>query len=107
MAPGDLVILNGLPRHAGQADAIAAFLTVRQLIVLHGTPAVVHARIRSNTGGDRAQRVDDSVGEIRSKLEIFEARTRPLIEYYVACAHFAKCAQAVRALLIPRWVGRL
>lgn len=78
----DLVILNGVPRHAGQADDIAGVLDVCNVLVLHCTPDVIQERIRLNTGGDRMERDDDSIEEIQRKLKVFEARTQPLIDYY-------------------------
>ncbi|MBT3377367.1 MAG: hypothetical protein HN742_06010 [Lentisphaerae bacterium] len=79
---GDVVILNGLPRHVGQARDVARFATVVEVIALACTPEVVEARVCANVGGDRAERTDDSLAEVRRKLEIFRQRTAPLIEYY-------------------------
>ncbi|MDA0323859.1 MAG: nucleoside monophosphate kinase [Verrucomicrobia bacterium] len=82
LAADDLVILNGIPRHAGQAVDIATILRVSRIVVLRCTPDVVRERIRLNTGGDRAERADDSAPAIQRKLEIFDSRTQPLIAYY-------------------------
>lgn len=78
----DIVILNGLPRHADQARDMDSIAAVRSLIVLESTPEEIHKRIRRNTGRDRAGRIDDSLGMISRKLQIFRARTAPLIDYY-------------------------
>ncbi len=77
-----LVVMNGLPRHAGQAQALAASLDVPAVIVLQCSPEVVLARIASNVGGDRTERADDDVLAIERKLEIFTRRTLPLVKYY-------------------------
>ena len=77
-----LVVLNGLPRHVGQATALARILDVRTVVVLDCSPATVLARIATNTGGDRTHRSDDDLDSVRRKLEIFAARTAPLIDFY-------------------------
>jgi len=78
----DLVVLNGLPRHAGQARDVAEVLDVGLVVALQCTAEVVHERIAGNTGGDRTERMDDSVEEIARKLEIYAARTHPLLDHY-------------------------
>ncbi len=80
--PDALVILNGLPRHVGQAAALEPLLAVRQVVVLACPAETVRARIRRDTGGDRVGRRDDSQAEIERKLAIFRDRTQPLIDYY-------------------------
>ena len=84
VGPDDWVALNGLPRHAGQALGLAPEVDVRFVVVLRATAGVVRKRIRTNTAGDRTGRSDDDPAGIEAKLKIFEARTRPLIEYYEA-----------------------
>jgi adenylate kinase family enzyme len=79
---GDLVVLNGLPRHAGQAARVDELLAVEEVVFLSCTPEVVRERISADVGGDRAGRTDDSGGEIAGKLEIFAGRTAPLVEHY-------------------------
>ncbi len=80
IGPDDVVILNGLPRHAGQAGAIDRLLDVRWVISLSCSPETVRARIAANTGGDRAGRTDDGLAEVERKLIIFRERTAPLVE---------------------------
>jgi len=80
--PDTLVVMNGLPRHVGQAQALNAILEVRRVVVLQCSAEVVHARIVSNAGGDRAAREDDDVGAIGRKLEIYAFRTAPLVEFF-------------------------
>lgn len=80
----DLLILNGLPRHEGQAQRMEDLVAMQAIINLECTPQVVHDRIRLNTGGDRSGRIDDSVDAVARKLALFAARTAPLIEHYRA-----------------------
>lgn len=78
----DILLLNGLPRHADQAKAMESIVDVRSLIVIECIPGEVHKRIQMNTGRDRAGRADDSCDMISRKLELFHSRTAPLIDYY-------------------------
>ena len=80
----DLLIMNGLPRHAGQARDLERSTEVCAVVNLIGTAAVIKERIRLDTGGDRAGRSDDSLEAVERKLEIFEKRTLPLFEFYAA-----------------------
>lgn len=78
----DYVVLNGLPRHAGQARDVGEVLDVILVVALDCSPATVYERIAGNSGGDRMERTDDSIEEIERKLEIYKRRTSPLIAYY-------------------------
>jgi len=78
----DIVVLNGLPRHAGQARDVGEVLDVILVVALECTAEITHARIAKNSGGDRTKRTDDSVAEIARKLDIYAARTLPLLEHY-------------------------
>ncbi|MFC1452200.1 nucleoside monophosphate kinase [Verrucomicrobiota bacterium] len=80
----DLVVLNGLPRHVGQAAAIDESVSVELVVWLRCGPEVVHERILRNSGGDRTGRTDDTRAEVAAKLRVFEERTRPLLDYYRA-----------------------
>lgn len=80
--PGVRVVLNGVPRHAGQARDVAALADVRDVVLLECSPAVVLERIRRDTGGDRAGRIDDSLPEVERKLDLFRLRTLPLLDHY-------------------------
>ncbi|MBN1938103.1 MAG: nucleoside monophosphate kinase [Candidatus Aminicenantes bacterium] len=82
--PGDLLVLNGLPRHAGQARDIAPVADVVRMILLFAPPVTVRERIRTDAAGDRAERGDDSPAEVERKLALYEQRTRPLIGHYEA-----------------------
>jgi adenylate kinase family enzyme len=77
-----LVVLNGLPRHVGQARSIDQILAVRAVVRLICSPQTVLARIASDIGGDRAERVDDDLASVRGKLAVFQHRTAPLVEFY-------------------------
>ena len=77
-----LIVLNGLPRHVGQAKALEPLLNVHTVVQLSCTPQTVYKRIQANTGGDRTARVDDQLHDIERKLEIFADRTLPLVQYY-------------------------
>ncbi len=82
IADTDFIILNGLPRHIGQAEAIDRIVSVEKVVYLECTPQVVYSRIEKNSGGDRKDRIDDSIAEIEKKLKLFDSKTRPLLDYY-------------------------
>lgn len=79
-----LIVLNGLPRHVGQADAVDRFLEVRMVVALRCSPDTVLARLRSNIGGDRTGREDDDLPSVWSKLALFDSRTALLLDHYRA-----------------------
>ena len=79
---GDWLVLNGLPRHAGQAKALEGILSVEAVIRLECMPETVLERIRTNAGGDRTERQDDAPEDVARKLAVFSARTASLVNYY-------------------------
>ncbi len=79
---GDLTVLNGLPRHIGQAGDVDCMVEIAAVVHLNCTPEVVEHRIQTNAGGDRTHRTDDTLAAVRRKLALFEERTRPLVEHY-------------------------
>ena len=81
-AAGDLVVLNGLPRHAGQAAGIDEFVRVVAVVNLRCTGEVVRERIRTNAGGDRSGRGDDTPQAVARRLATFARRTAPLLAHY-------------------------
>jgi len=81
--PGTCIVLNGLPRHAGQARAIERLLDLGAVVVLECPEATVLGRIATNAGGDRRGRVDDEPAAVRRKIELFRKRTKPLVDYYL------------------------
>lgn len=80
----DLIILNGLPRHEGQARDMERLVTITHLLALDCCAEDICARIEENTGGDRAFRTDDSEKMVREKLALYSKRTAPLMEHYSA-----------------------
>ncbi|MEN8614311.1 nucleoside monophosphate kinase [Dehalogenimonas sp. THU2] len=80
--PNDLIVMNGLPRHTGQALALEGMIDMKALVVLECTPETVLERIRSDAGGDRTGRVDDTIEEVKRRLKVFAERTQPLTAYY-------------------------
>jgi adenylate kinase family enzyme len=76
------LVLNGLPRHLGQARAVDAIVDVQTVICLESSPETVLARIGTNVGGDRADRTDDDPAAVQRKLEIYHARSAALVEHY-------------------------
>jgi adenylate kinase len=84
LGPTDWVLLNGMPRHIGQAEAVRIFADVKYVIYLRCDESMVHRRIAANVGGDRTGRDDDDLRLIRQKLSIFTDRTAPLVAHYKA-----------------------
>lgn len=78
----DLVVLNGMPRHIGQARDVGKIVDVIGLIYLECSASCVRARIGLNSGRDRTARVDDDSGSIERKLKIYYDRSIPLLDYY-------------------------
>lgn len=78
----DLLVLNGIPRHAGQAADIAQIASIRAIVMLECSVKDVHCRIQGNTGGDRTDRTDDAEHQIENKIRIFQERTAPLLQHY-------------------------
>jgi adenylate kinase len=79
-----VIVLNGLPRHVGQAEAVDSILDVRAVVDLRCSAETVLERIRANVGGDRTGREDDDLESILAKLELFAERTAPLLDHYRA-----------------------
>jgi adenylate kinase family enzyme len=77
-----LIVLNGLPRHIGQAERMNEVVRMMAVISLECTPETILYRIANNSGGDRTGRMDDSLVEVTRKLELFNQRTAPLLDYY-------------------------
>jgi len=80
---GEWLILNGVPRHQGQAIALQPTVKVRFVVELVCEAAVVAERIRGNVGGDRTGRDDDDPEAIRKKLDLYHQRTQPLVSFYL------------------------
>lgn len=82
MEPNDVVVLNGLPRHAGQAVALQRLVEAKLVVYLDCPDSAVLERICTNVGGDRAGRRDDEQAAVLARLATFRQRTAPLVEYY-------------------------
>lgn len=78
----DYLVLNGMPRHAGQARLLETIVNVSTVVCLICPAEAVIQRIRTNIGGDRAERQDDDFESVRRKLEIYARRTAPLLDHY-------------------------
>ncbi len=78
----DVLVLNGIPRHAGQAKDVAAVALIRVLFVLECSVNAVFCRLRDNAGGDRTGRFDDDIALVDKKLRLFKERTAPLIDHF-------------------------
>lgn len=83
-APGDILVLNGLPRHVGQAEMLEARIRVRAVAVLEASVETVLGRIRHDTGGDRRERADDRRESVELRFETYRERTLPLVGFYEA-----------------------
>jgi adenylate kinase len=81
-AGSDLIVLNGLPRHAGQAAALEKIVRITVMVVLDCDAATVMERIRTDAGGDRGGRIDDKIDDVKRKLAIFAEKTLPLVRFY-------------------------
>ena len=81
-APDALLVLNGLPRHLGQAEALAPIVSVERVVSLEADAAVIRDRIRLDTGGDRAGRGDDALEAVARRLAVFKKRTGLLLDFY-------------------------
>lgn len=77
------VVLNGLPRHAGQIKTIEPLVEVCTVLALRCPSETAIQRIRNNVGGDRAGRCDDTEEMVRAKIELFYQRTNPLVAHYL------------------------
>jgi adenylate kinase len=82
LGPADLIVLNGLPRHPGQAEGLSGLLAVERIVLLEADAEVIGARLRLDPGGDRAGRVDDTSEAVERRLADYRARTLPLLDHY-------------------------
>jgi len=78
----DVLILNGIPRHDGQAKDIASVAAIRSLVLLECSADSVFCRLRDNGGGDRTGRFDDDAALLDVKLRLFNEPTAPLVYHY-------------------------
>jgi adenylate kinase len=84
IGPDGELVLNGLPRHAGQARMLEPEVEVGMVIVLDASAETIRERLTFDPGGDRKGRPDDGADDVRRKLLIYRSRTEPLAAYYEA-----------------------
>jgi adenylate kinase len=82
LRPGTLLVLNGLPRHVGQARGLAETVSVGRIVLLEAEAPVILERLQIDPGGDRSGRKDDSLEAVRRRLGDYRERTRPLLKFY-------------------------
>ena len=82
--PDGLIVLNGLPRHAGQARDLEGLIGMELVVRLRCTVETILDRIETDAGGDRAGRSDDDAAAVTDRFEAFGKRTEPLVEHYRA-----------------------
>ncbi|RUM89579.1 MAG: hypothetical protein DSZ24_00860 [Thermodesulfatator sp.] len=78
----DLLVLNGLPRHLGQAREMLRLVDLRLAVELWGDHQVLWRRLQEDPAGDRRGRSDDTPELVARKLRWYEERTRPVLEFY-------------------------
>ncbi len=78
----EILVMNGLPRHLGQARSLERIIRFPLVVVLEASFEEILERIYRNVGGDRKGRTDDYIELIYKKWLIYRDRTRPLIEFY-------------------------
>jgi len=81
------LVLNGLPRHVGQARALEPLVRVEHVVVLDCAADAAHARVarrRRGEGLDHAARPDDAPEAVARKLALFAHQTAPLVAHYQA-----------------------
>ena len=78
VTPSDWLVLNGIPRHVGQAITVDQVARIACVVFLDCEDDTVLTRIAADVGGDRRQRVDDGDRAVRNKLAIYRRQTRPL-----------------------------
>ncbi|MBX6422807.1 nucleoside monophosphate kinase [Thermosulfurimonas sp. F29] len=79
---GDLLLLNGLPRHEGQARDVLRLVDLRLAVELSVEEEVLLERLRRDPAGDRRHRTDDTAVLVQKKLHWYRERTLPLRELY-------------------------
>lgn len=84
-APGGVaggVVLNGLPRNLQQAELVHRYFDAHLIVELTADAETIRERLRSDRGGDRADRTDDTPDAVARKLDWYHRETLPLIEHY-------------------------
>jgi adenylate kinase len=78
-------IIDGFPRSMAQAEALTAMfaaqkLTLDRVVYFHVAEEEVVKRLLLRAGIEG--RADDNADSIRTRFEVYEKTTRPLIDYY-------------------------
>jgi adenylate kinase len=76
------IVLNGLPRHERQAEALTGIVAVEWVVSFEADEAVISERIRLDPGRDRSGRTDDDAEAVAGRLATFRDRTAPLLDFY-------------------------
>jgi len=78
----DTLVLDGIPRNPNQARMLSGSLDVR-LILYFSCSDLNKMVLRLQRRAFRENRPDDAnAGVIRKRLEVFEAESKPLLDYY-------------------------
>jgi adenylate kinase family enzyme len=83
LSKNDILVLNGIPRHTGQARDIDRIAAIHAVVALDCRSDDIYCRLRKNVGGDRTERIDDHKVLVAEKLKIYRDRTEPLINHYI------------------------
>ncbi|QHI95885.1 adenylate kinase [Aristophania vespae] len=80
-------ILDGFPRSTSQAVALDDMLQKKKIsidaVILIKVPTEeLVQRISQRVGDDGTRRADDKPEVVRSRLEIYESQTKPILPYY-------------------------
>jgi len=79
------IILNGLPRHIGQANDISKLVDIQSVAVLECPKDVSMRRVERRVAGmspDHEGRADDRPEIVEHKYLLYTSRTTPLIDHY-------------------------
>jgi len=83
----DTLLLNGLPRHTGQAAGLKDHgIDVERVVLLECSPQTALVRKKSADAGtgheDRSTRNDNDIATFARKIDSFNRDTRPVLEWY-------------------------
>lgn len=79
--PGDILLLNGLPRHRAQLAWVQDLVKIVLAINLDCPEEIAVRRILANLDGERQGREDDRLEVIVRRFRLYLERTGPLIDY--------------------------